>query len=78
MHYPYAKTIQNFYRRHRKAKYNYKLESSLEGLDSHLEVVMRAVLGRLDVMEGKIAEIHDEALKEKKDGDVAKAWGGGN
>ena len=47
MHYSFAKTIQNFYRRHRKEAYNHSLESSLKGLDPYMEVVMRAVMGAL-------------------------------
>ena len=57
LHYPYARTIQRFYRKHKKETYNYSLESALKGLDPSMETVMRAMLGRIDALEEKVSDV---------------------
>eukprot|EP01043_Picozoa_sp_COSAG02_P036499 COSAG02_NODE_2677_length_8267_cov_29.491797_2_plen_730_part_00 len=76
IHYPFARTIQRFYRRHRKESYNYTLESALKGLDPSMEAVMRAMLGRMDALEAKVSDVAARLdIGEQEDANPP-AWGG--
>ena len=76
MHYPFAKTIQNFYRKHRKESYNHTLESALKGLDPSMETVMRAMLRRMDSLEKKVADVSDKVGDNKGDEEAKVPYAG--
>ena len=76
LHYPYARTIQRFYRKHKKETYNYSLESALKGLDPSMETVMRAMLGRIDALEEKVTDVASK-LNQGAEGELGQpVWGG--
>ena len=67
LHYPFAKKIQEFYRKHKSGKYNHALETGLAGLDPNLQVVMRAVMKRVDTLDTRVADLCSALEREREE-----------